>query len=106
MHNCFYTGSLNHKATSSLPGQPEPGFHYNQKFSKSHTKITLLNNKTYKIFDSQKNLEAQEHPNQMVVVPSQPYMCFLSYSQAKMPPRSTKIFKTRVLAMYYRERVF
>jgi len=20
MHNCFYTGSLNHKATSSLPG--------------------------------------------------------------------------------------
>ena len=23
MHNCFYTGSLNHRATSSLPGQPE-----------------------------------------------------------------------------------
>jgi len=28
LHNCFYTGSLNHKATSSFPGQPEPGFHY------------------------------------------------------------------------------
>jgi len=35
--------------------------------------------------------EAQEHPNMMVVVPSQPYMCSLSYSQAKMPPRLTKI---------------
>jgi len=29
----------------------------------------------------------------MVVVPSIPYMCSSSYSQAKMPPRSTKIFK-------------
>jgi len=28
MHNCFYTSSLNHKATSSLPGQSELGFHY------------------------------------------------------------------------------
>jgi len=34
LHNCFYTGSLNHKATSSLPGQPELGFHYIQKFYK------------------------------------------------------------------------
>jgi len=58
MHNCFYTGSLNHRATSSLPGQPEPGFHYIQKFYKSH-KITLLNTKTHKIFDSQKNLDTQ-----------------------------------------------
>ena len=111
MHNCFYTGSLNHRATSSLPGHPEPGFHYIQKFYKSHTKITLLNNKTHKIFDSHKNLdkhptritladlkshkanhpETQEHPNLMVTVPSQPYMCSSSYSQAKMPPRSTKI---------------
>ena len=55
MHNCFYTGSLNHRATSSLPGQPKPGFHYIQKFYKSHTKITLLNNKTHKIFYSQKS---------------------------------------------------
>jgi len=90
MHNCFYTGSLNHRATFSLPGQPEPGFHYIQKFYKSHTKITLLNNKTHKIFYSHKNLDthptritladlkshqanqpkAQEHPNLMVVVPS------------------------------------
>jgi len=56
MHNCFYTGSLNHnhRATSSLPEKPKPGFHYIQKFYKSHSKITLLNNKTHKIFDSQK----------------------------------------------------
>jgi len=124
MHNCFYTGSLNHKATSSLPGQPEPGFHYIQKFYKSHTKITLWNNNTHKIFDSQryldtytaritltdlkshqaKQLEAQEHPNLMVAVPSQPYMCSSSYSQAKMPPRSTKNFKTRVPTVYCKER--
>jgi len=125
MHNCFYTSSLNHIGTSSLPEQPELGFHYIQKFYKSQTKITLLNNKTHKIFDSHKNLdtqptritladlkshqanhpEAQEHPNLMVVVHSQPYMCSSSYSQAKMPPRSTKIFKTRVLVVYCRDRM-
>jgi len=124
MHNCFYTGSLNHRATSSLLGQSEPGFHYIQKFYKSHNKITLLNTKTHKIFDSQKNLDtqptritladlkshqanhpkAQEHPNLMVVVPSQPYMCSSSYSQAKMPPRSTKIFKAQATTVYCRER--
>jgi len=124
MHNYFYTGSLNHRVTSSLPGQPESGFHYIQKFYKSHTKITLLNNKTHKISDSHKNLdthptiikltnlkshqtnqpEAQEHPNLMVAIPSQPYMCSSSYSQAKMPQRSTKIFKTRVAAVYCTER--
>jgi len=102
LHNCFYT---------SLPGQPEHDFHYIQNFYKSHIKITLLNKETHKIFNSHKNLdtypariilidlkshqanqpEAQEHPNLMVVVPSQPYMCSSSYSQAKMPPRSTKI---------------
>jgi len=94
MHNCFYTGSLNHRATSSLLGQPELGFHYIQKFYKSHTKIKLLNNKTHKIFDShptritladlkshQANQpEAQEHPNLMVAIPSQLYMCSSSYS--------------------------
>jgi len=48
-HNYFYTGSLNHKATSSLLGQHEPGFHYIQKFYKSHTKITLLNKETHTI---------------------------------------------------------
>jgi len=55
--NCFYTGSLNHIATSSLLGQPEFGFHYIQKFYKSHTKFTLLNKETYKIFYSHKNLD-------------------------------------------------
>jgi len=45
MHNYFYTGSLNHRATSSFPGQHEPGFHYIQKFYKSNTKITCLNTK-------------------------------------------------------------
>jgi len=102
MHNYFYTGSLNHRATSSLPGQLEFGFHYIQKFYKSHTKITLLNNKTHKIFDSHKNVDTdparitltdpkshhanqpktQEPPNLTVVVPSQPYMCSSSYSQS------------------------
>ena len=111
MHNCFYTGSLNHRSTSSLPGKPEPGFHYIQKFYKSHTKITLLNKETHKIFDSHKHLdthparitltnlkshqanqpEAQEHQNLMVAVPSQPYMCSSSNSQAKMPPKPIKI---------------
>jgi len=124
MHNYFYTGSLNHRATSSLPGQPKLGFCYIQKFYKQHNKITLLNTKTHKIFDSHKNLdthpiritlvdlkshqanhpEAQEHPNLMVVVPSQPYMYSSSYSQDKMPPRSTKIFKARVPIVYCRER--
>jgi len=52
LHNCFYTGSLNHRATSSLPGQPKPGFHYIQKFYKSNTKIKLLNKEPHKIFDS------------------------------------------------------
>jgi len=107
LHNCFYTSSFNHRATSSLPGQHESSFHYIQKFYKSHTKITLLNKETHKIFDSYKNLdthptritlidlkshqtkqpEAQEHSNLMVALPSQPYMCSSSYSQAKMPPR-------------------
>jgi len=111
MHNYFYTGSLDHSATSSLPGQPKLGFCYIQKFYKEHNKITLLNTKTHKISDSHKNLdthptritlvdlkshqanhpEAQEHPNLLVVVPSQPYMYSSSYSQDKMPPRSTKI---------------
>jgi len=36
-HNCFCTGSLNRRATFSLPRQPELGFHYIQKFYKSHT---------------------------------------------------------------------
>jgi len=48
-HIYFYIGSLNHKATSSLPRQLEHGFHYIQKFYKSHTKITLLNKDPTKI---------------------------------------------------------
>jgi len=54
--NCFYTCSLNHIAISSLPRQPKPGFHYFRKFYKTQTKITLLNNRNIKIFDSNKNL--------------------------------------------------
>jgi len=57
LHSCCYTGSLNHKATSSLPRQLEPDFHYIQKFYKSHTKIRLLNKETHNIFDSFKNLD-------------------------------------------------
>jgi len=112
LHSCFYIGSLNHKATSNLLGQPELGFHYIQKFYKSHTKITLLNqrnsqdfwltqkyrltpykNHTYRPkITLGKEPEAQEYSKLMVARPSQPYMCSSSYSQAKMPPRSTKIF--------------
>jgi len=55
LHSFFYTSSLNHRATSSLPRQPKPSFHYIQKFYKSHTKITFLNKETQKIFDSQKS---------------------------------------------------
>jgi len=41
----------------------------------------------------------------MVVVPSTPYMCSSSYSQAKMPLRSTKIFKHELqLCIAERER--
>jgi len=91
-HNCFYTGSLNHKATFSLPGKLEPSFHYIQKFYKSHTKNTLLNKETHNIFDSQKSSlipcknnthkpritpskqpKTQEVQNLMVAHPSQPY---------------------------------
>jgi len=38
LDNCFYTGSLNHKATSNLPIQPESGFHYYKKFYKSQNR--------------------------------------------------------------------
>jgi len=125
LHYCFYTNSLDHRVTSSLPGQSEAGFHYIQKFYKSNTKIRFLNKEPHKIFDSQKSgqppyknhsykleitsgnqPEAQEYPNLMVVVPSQPYMCSLSYSQAKMPLRLAKIFKQQVATVYYREREF
>jgi len=53
-NNFFYSGSLNHRSISNLPRQPEFGFHNIQKFYKSNTKITLLSNETYKIFDSHK----------------------------------------------------
>jgi len=67
-------------------------------WTKKHTKFS-----THKILDTHpvritltdlkshhaNQPEAQEHPNLMVVVPSQPYMCSSSYSQAKMPPRSS-----------------
>jgi len=82
LHNCFYTGSRNHKATSSLPGQPEPGYHYIQKFYKSKTKNRLLN--SHKNLDNYparitlidlkshqaKQPEAQEHPNLMMALPN------------------------------------
>jgi len=54
MQSCFYTGSLNHGATSSFPGQLEPGFHYIQKFYKSNTKITLLNTKHTRLLTHKK----------------------------------------------------
>jgi len=41
---------------SSLLGEIEPSFQYYQKFYKTHTKITLLNNGNTKNFESDKNL--------------------------------------------------
>jgi len=55
-NSCFYTSSLNDKATSSLLGQPKSYFNYIQNVYKSYTKITLLNKETHKIFYSHKNL--------------------------------------------------
>jgi len=52
-----------------------------------------------------KQPEAQ-HPNLMVALPRQPYICSSSYSQAKMHPRSTKIFNLHVVVVYCREREF
>jgi len=94
LHSCFYTSSLNHKATSSLPGQPKPSFNYIQKFYKSHMKVTLLNKETQDFWLTQKftptpcknhiykleitldkQPEAQEQQNPMVTLPSQPHMC-------------------------------
>jgi len=91
-HNCFYIGLLNHRATSSLPWQPEPSFYYIKKFYKSHTKITLLNKETQDFWLTQKSRltpcknhthkpeitsgkqpEAQELQNLMVAHSSQPY---------------------------------
>jgi len=56
LHSCSYTGSLNHRATSSLLGQSEPSFHYVRKFYKSHTKITILTKKHTR-FLTHKNLD-------------------------------------------------
>jgi len=89
-----------HKATSSLPRQLEPSFHYIQKFYKSNSNIRLLNKEPREIFYSHKKSrqlpcknhtyrleitsgkqpETQEHPNLMMALPSQPYMCSSNYS--------------------------
>jgi len=63
MHNCFYTGSLNHRATSNFPGQLEPGFHYIQKFYKSNTKITLLNTKHTRLLIHNKKSRTSTYKN-------------------------------------------
>jgi len=55
-HTCFYTGSLNHRATFSLPRQHEPNFTLLSKVLQNHIKITLLNKANTKIFESHKNL--------------------------------------------------
>jgi len=118
-HKCFNIYSLNHKATSSLLGKLELGFHYIQKFYKSHTKITLLNKEKHQDFlliqksklqpcknhthkprtTLGKQPEAQELQNRMVALPSQPYTISSSFHQAKMPPISTKIFNLHLASM-------
>jgi len=55
-HTCIYTSSLNHKATSNLPEQPEPSFPLLSKVLQNHTRITLLNKENTKIFEFHKNI--------------------------------------------------
>jgi len=50
-----------HRATSSLQGQPKRGFHYYQKFYKSQTKITLLNNRKHQDFLLTKKSQPQPY---------------------------------------------
>ena len=97
---------------------------YSKVLQIKHQDYTFEHN-AHRNFDSHKNLEpqptritladlkshqanhpdAQERPNLMVAVPSTPYMCSSRYSQAKMPPRSTKIFKHKLqLCIVERER--
>jgi len=122
LHNCFYIGSLNHRATSSLPGQPEPGFHYIQKFYKSHTKITLLNTKTHKIFDSQKyrHTPCKNHTYRPEITSGKPtrgtrtskpdggcpYPTIHVFFKLLTSQNVSKIFKTRFAVVYCRERAF
>jgi len=41
-HTCFYIGSLNHKATSNLPGQHEPDFQLLSKvLQNQHIDLTV-----------------------------------------------------------------
>ena len=78
-------------------------FYSHKNLELQPTRITLADLKSHQA----NHQEAQERPNLMVVVPSTPYMCSSSYSQAKMPPRSTKInqdLQTWVAVVYYRER--
>jgi len=83
-----------------LNKEPHKIFDSHENIDNHPIRITLTNLKSHQA----KQLEAQEHPNLMVTLPSQPYMCSSSYSQDKMPRRSTKIFKLHVAAVYCKER--
>jgi len=65
---------------------------YTKNLDTHPARITLTDLKSHQANQP----EAQEHPNLLVAVTSQPYICSSRYSQAKKPPRSTKIFKQRV----------
>jgi len=58
-HKCFYIGSLNHKATTSLPGQLEFGFPHIQKFYISHTKLHFWTKKLMWPHQAQSHFQAQ-----------------------------------------------
>jgi len=83
LHNYFYIGSLNHRATSSFLGQPKSGFHYIQKFYKSNTKTRLLNKETHKIFDSTQKSR---------ITPCKNHTYRLEITSGK-PTRGTRTFK-------------
>jgi len=55
LNNYFYIGSLNHRGTSSLPGQPEYGFHYIQSFRNHTPKLHFWTKKLTRFF-THKNL--------------------------------------------------
>jgi len=56
LHNCFYTGSLNHRAISSLLGQAEPTFHYIQSFTNHTPRLHFWTKKLTRIL-THKNLD-------------------------------------------------
>ena len=83
----IFKSFTNHKPRLHFWTQKQTRFLTHKNLDTQPTRITLADLKSHQA----NHPKVQEHPNLMVVVLSQPYMCSSSYSQAKMPPRLTKI---------------